>query len=86
LARLDAAAPPPRAYFPTPAERAEFARQISAPPVQDFRITRRLFHGPKQHQPIAPVQAAAEVEEEGAVGAEEKREEDAFGGEDSEED
>jgi hypothetical protein len=86
LARLDAAAPPPRAYFPTPAERAEFARQISAPPVQDFRITRGLFHGPKQHQPIAPVQAAAEVEEEGAVGAEEKREEDAFGGEDSEED
>ncbi|KZR96055.1 Uncharacterized protein APZ42_009828, partial [Daphnia magna] len=76
--------PPPRRYFPTPAERAEFARQISAPATQDFRITRGLFHGPKQHQPNVPVQAAAE--EEGAVGGEEKRVEGAVGGEDSEED
>ncbi|KAK4017728.1 hypothetical protein OUZ56_033443 [Daphnia magna] len=85
LDRIAAADPPPRRYFPTPAERAEFARQISAPATQDFRITRGLFHGPKQHQPNVPVQAAA-AEEEGAVGGEEKREEGAVGGEDSEED
>ncbi|XP_045035118.1 uncharacterized protein LOC123475944 [Daphnia magna] len=85
LDRFAAADPPPRRYFPTPAERAEFARQISAPATQDFRITRGLFHGPKQHQPNVPVQAAA-AEEEGAVGGEEKREEGAVGDEDSEED
>ncbi len=85
LDRFAATDPPPRTYFPTSAERAEFARQISAPAVQDFRITRGLFHGPKQHQPIAPVQAAAEVEEDGAVGGENKKEEGAVGGEDSEE-
>jgi hypothetical protein len=86
LDRFAATDPPPRTYFPSPAERAEFARQISAPATQDFRITRGLFHGPKQHQPIAPVQAAAEVEEEGAVGGEDEREKGAVGGEDSEED
>jgi hypothetical protein len=85
LERFAATDPPPRTYFPSPAERDEFARQISAPATQDFRITRGLFHGPKQHQPIAPVQAAAEVEEEGAVGGEDKRE-GAVGGEDIEED
>ncbi|XP_045023765.1 uncharacterized protein LOC116934564, partial [Daphnia magna] len=77
LDRFAATDPPPRRYFPTPAERAEFARQISAPATQDFRITRGLFHGPKHQQPDEPVQAAA---------AEEKRVEGAVGGEDSEED
>ncbi|XP_045023847.1 uncharacterized protein LOC123468635 [Daphnia magna] len=85
LDRFAATDPPPRRYFPTPAERAEFARQISAPATQDFRITRGLFHGPKQHQPNVPVQAAA-AEEAGAVGGKEKRVEGAVGGEDSEED
>jgi hypothetical protein len=85
LERFAATDFPPRTYFPSPAERDEFARQISAPATQDFRITRGLFHGPKQHQPIAQVQAAAEVEEEGAVGGEDKRE-GAVGGEDIEED
>ncbi len=85
LERFAATDFPPRTYFPSPAERAEFVRQISAPATQDFRITRGLFHGPKQHQPIAPVQAAAEVEEEGAVDGEDERE-GAVGGEDSEED
>ncbi|XP_032796893.2 uncharacterized protein LOC116933145, partial [Daphnia magna] len=85
LDRFAATDPPPRRYFPTPAERAEFARQISAPATQDFRVTRGLFHGPKQHQPNVPVQAAA-AEEAGAVGGKEKRVEGAVGGEDSEED
>jgi hypothetical protein len=44
--RFTAADPPPRRYFPTPPERAEFDRLISAPDVQDFRITRGLLHGP----------------------------------------
>jgi hypothetical protein len=76
LDRFAATDLPPRRYFPTPAERAEFDRLISAPDVQDFRITRGLLHGPRQRQPNEPVQAvpreegavAAEEEEEGAVG------------------
>ncbi|KAK4030302.1 hypothetical protein OUZ56_023300 [Daphnia magna] len=70
---------------PSPEQREINLRRISAPATQDFRITRGLFHGPKQHQPNVPVQAAA-AEEEGAVGGEEKRVEGAVGGEDSEED
>ncbi|EFX76755.1 hypothetical protein DAPPUDRAFT_248419 [Daphnia pulex] len=86
LNRLNAAAPPPRTFFPTPAQIAEFQSQSSAPPVQDFRITKGLFHSPKYHHLIAPVQAAVEVEEEGAVGGTEEKEEGAVGGETSEED
>ncbi|EFX66794.1 hypothetical protein DAPPUDRAFT_262588 [Daphnia pulex] len=86
LDRLNATAPPPRNFFPTPDQIAEFQRQIEEPPAQDYRITRGLFHGPKQHQAIAPTQAAAEVEEEGAVSRTEEKEEGAVGGETSEED
>ncbi|EFX66054.1 hypothetical protein DAPPUDRAFT_116723 [Daphnia pulex] len=86
LDRLNATAPPPRNFFPTPDQIAEFQRQIEEPPAKDYRITRGLFHGPKQHQAIAPAQAAAEVNEEGAVGGTEEKEEGAVGGETSEED
>jgi hypothetical protein len=65
---------------------AEFQQQISARPAQDYRITRRLFTGPKQHRTIEPAQAAAEVEEEGAVGGTEETEEGKFGGESSDDD
>jgi hypothetical protein len=83
LDRFAATDLPPRRYFPTPAERAEFDRLISAPDVQDFRITRGLLHGPRQRQPNEPVQAVPR--EEGAVGGENKKEEGAVGGEESEE-
>lgn len=65
---------------------AEFRRQIEAPPDGDYRITRGLFHGPKQHRTIEPAQAAAEAEEEGAVGGTEEIEEGKFGGESSDDD
>ncbi|EFX61684.1 hypothetical protein DAPPUDRAFT_272214 [Daphnia pulex] len=83
--RLDAAAPPPK-NVPTPAEWAEIKRQLTEKPVQDFRITRGLFTSPKQHQAIAPAQAAAEVEEEGAFGGTEEKEEGTVESETSEED
>ncbi len=85
LDRFAAADPPPRTYFPTPADIAEYQRLINTP-FQDYRITRGLLHGPRQRQPIVPVQAVPrEEEEEGAVGGEDKKEEGAVGGEDSEE-
>jgi hypothetical protein len=65
---------------------AEFQQQISERPAQDYRITRGLFTGPKQHRTIEPAQAAAEVEEEGAVGGTEETEEGKFGGESSDDD
>ncbi|EFX78716.1 hypothetical protein DAPPUDRAFT_245916 [Daphnia pulex] len=76
----------------SPAVIAEYHR-LKDTPCQDYRITRGLFHGPKERQPIAPVQAApkeeeavaAEKEDEGAAGGEDKKEEGAVGGEDSEE-
>lgn len=86
LDRLNAAAPPPRTFFPTPAQIAEFQRQIEERPAQDFRITKGLFTGPRQHRTIEPAQAAAEVEEEGAVGGTEETEEGKFGGEISDDD
>ncbi|EFX65949.1 hypothetical protein DAPPUDRAFT_263916 [Daphnia pulex] len=58
LNQLNAAAPPPRTFFPTPAQIAEFQNQSSAPPVQDFRITRGLFQAPnsikRSRQPKQP--------------------------------
>ncbi len=83
---LDAAAPPPRTFFPTPAQLAEFRRQIEAPPDGDYRVTRGLFTGPRQHRTSQPTQAAAEVQEEGAVGGTEEIEEGKFGGESSDDD
>ncbi|EFX75858.1 hypothetical protein DAPPUDRAFT_107533 [Daphnia pulex] len=85
LERLDAAAPIPK-NVPTPAEWAEIKKKLTEKPVQDFRITKGLFTGPKQHRTIEPAQAAAEVEEEGAVGGTEETEEGKFGGEISDDD
>ncbi len=83
--RLDAAAPTPK-NVPTPAEWAEIKKKLTEKPVQDFRITKGLFTGPRQHRTIEPAQAAAEVEEEGAVGGTEETEEGEFGGEISDDD
>jgi hypothetical protein len=76
LDRITAADPPPIRYFPSPAVIAEYHR-LKDTPCQDYRITRGLLHGPRQRQPIVPVQAVPK--EERAVAAEE--EEVAVGGE-----
>ncbi|EFX81862.1 hypothetical protein DAPPUDRAFT_241835 [Daphnia pulex] len=91
LDRFAATDPPPSTYQLSPADIAEYHRLLNTP-CQDYRITRGLLHGPRQRQPIVPVQAVpreegavATEEEKGAVGGEDKKEEGAVGGEDSEE-
>ncbi|EFX79964.1 hypothetical protein DAPPUDRAFT_244160 [Daphnia pulex] len=92
LERIASYDPPPRRYFPSPAEIEEFNR-LRTRPNADYRITTgRLFNSPRRQQLHQGVEAIPR-EEDGAVGGGEnkvigggeKEEEGAVGGGESEE-